>query len=191
MQPATIRSRVYYRCEFKEEEAALYPHLTHPAPSTRAKTSCARPWISGSPAPSPPTGSPPPSKRSPTPAPQQAAHSSRPPNRPRHARQSRNASGGSPATKQPSTQEPTPPSSPSGSTRPSGTRTRRRRSSTRTPPSPGRSKPRSTRNRSGRSLRVLEILHSTSRLPPWRREVRSTTPWASPSATNTQRGPRP
>ncbi|MGW5433608.1 zinc ribbon domain-containing protein [Streptomyces sp. NPDC004059] len=30
MQPATIRSRVYYRCEFKEEEAALYPDLTHP-----------------------------------------------------------------------------------------------------------------------------------------------------------------
>ncbi|MFF4690502.1 recombinase family protein [Streptomyces sp. NPDC001307] len=30
MQPATIRSRVYYRCEFKEEEAALYPGLTHP-----------------------------------------------------------------------------------------------------------------------------------------------------------------
>ncbi len=30
MQPATIRSHVYYRCEFKEEEAALYPDLTHP-----------------------------------------------------------------------------------------------------------------------------------------------------------------
>ncbi|MFF3916371.1 hypothetical protein ACFYZB_23340 [Streptomyces sp. NPDC001852] len=31
MQPATIRSRiVYHRCEFKEEEAALYPDLTHP-----------------------------------------------------------------------------------------------------------------------------------------------------------------
>ncbi|WP_341849498.1 zinc ribbon domain-containing protein [Streptomyces yokosukanensis] len=30
MQPATIRSRVYYRCEPKEEEAALYPDLTHP-----------------------------------------------------------------------------------------------------------------------------------------------------------------
>ncbi|MGW1915716.1 zinc ribbon domain-containing protein [Streptomyces sp. NPDC002076] len=35
MQPATIRSRVYYRCEFIEEEAAqeeaaLYPDLTHP-----------------------------------------------------------------------------------------------------------------------------------------------------------------
>ncbi len=30
MQPATIRSRVHYRCEFKEEEAALYPDLTHP-----------------------------------------------------------------------------------------------------------------------------------------------------------------
>ncbi|GAA3026098.1 recombinase family protein [Streptomyces glomeratus] len=30
MQPATIRSRVYYRCECKEEEAALYPDLTHP-----------------------------------------------------------------------------------------------------------------------------------------------------------------
>lgn len=30
MQPATIRNRVYYRCEFKEEEAALYPDLTHP-----------------------------------------------------------------------------------------------------------------------------------------------------------------
>ncbi|MGW4562139.1 recombinase family protein [Streptomyces sp. NPDC004561] len=30
MQPATIRSHVYYRCEFKEEEAAIYPDLTHP-----------------------------------------------------------------------------------------------------------------------------------------------------------------
>ncbi|MFF7971437.1 hypothetical protein [Streptomyces sp. NPDC007905] len=30
MQPATIRSYVYYRCEFREEEAALYPDLTHP-----------------------------------------------------------------------------------------------------------------------------------------------------------------
>ncbi|WP_316742205.1 zinc ribbon domain-containing protein [Streptomyces sp. MK7] len=30
MQPPTIRSHVYYRCEFKEEEAALYPDLTHP-----------------------------------------------------------------------------------------------------------------------------------------------------------------
>ncbi|MFF3910267.1 recombinase family protein [Streptomyces sp. NPDC001848] len=30
MQPATIRSRVYHRCEFKEEEATLYPDLTHP-----------------------------------------------------------------------------------------------------------------------------------------------------------------
>ncbi|MER6128150.1 hypothetical protein ABT173_37385 [Streptomyces sp. NPDC001795] len=30
MQPATIRSHVYCRCEFKEEEAALYPDLTHP-----------------------------------------------------------------------------------------------------------------------------------------------------------------
>lgn len=30
MRPVTIRSRVYYRCEFKEEETALYPDLTHP-----------------------------------------------------------------------------------------------------------------------------------------------------------------
>ncbi|MGW0631048.1 recombinase family protein [Streptomyces sp. NPDC002758] len=30
MQPATIRDRVYYRCEFKDQEQALYPGLTHP-----------------------------------------------------------------------------------------------------------------------------------------------------------------
>ncbi|MFD7409848.1 hypothetical protein ACFV7R_46390 [Streptomyces sp. NPDC059866] len=30
MQPATIRSSVYHRCEFKEQEQALYPDLTHP-----------------------------------------------------------------------------------------------------------------------------------------------------------------
>ncbi|MFF3909829.1 recombinase family protein [Streptomyces sp. NPDC001848] len=30
MQPATIRNHVYYRCEFKDQEAALYPDLTHP-----------------------------------------------------------------------------------------------------------------------------------------------------------------
>ncbi|MER5757394.1 zinc ribbon domain-containing protein [Streptomyces sp. NPDC002088] len=30
MQPATIRNRVYYRCEFKDQEAALYPDLSHP-----------------------------------------------------------------------------------------------------------------------------------------------------------------
>jgi hypothetical protein len=30
MQPAAIRDRVYYRCEFKEQEAALHPRLGHP-----------------------------------------------------------------------------------------------------------------------------------------------------------------
>ncbi|MFI1166122.1 zinc ribbon domain-containing protein [Streptomyces sp. NPDC020801] len=30
MQPATIRNHVYYRCEFKDQEQALYPGLTHP-----------------------------------------------------------------------------------------------------------------------------------------------------------------
>ncbi|MGW5201555.1 hypothetical protein [Streptomyces spiralis] len=30
MQPSAIRDRVYYRCEFKEQEAALYPGLDHP-----------------------------------------------------------------------------------------------------------------------------------------------------------------
>ncbi|MGW0885296.1 zinc ribbon domain-containing protein [Streptomyces sp. NPDC002671] len=30
MQPATIHNSVYYRCEFKEQEQALYPGLTHP-----------------------------------------------------------------------------------------------------------------------------------------------------------------
>ncbi|MFI1166163.1 recombinase family protein [Streptomyces sp. NPDC020801] len=30
MQPSPIRDRVYYRCEFKEQEAALYPGLDHP-----------------------------------------------------------------------------------------------------------------------------------------------------------------
>ncbi|MGW3507759.1 hypothetical protein [Streptomyces sp. NPDC000994] len=30
MQPATIRNHVYYRCEFKDQEQALYPDLTHP-----------------------------------------------------------------------------------------------------------------------------------------------------------------
>ena len=30
MQPATIRNSVYYRCEFKDQEEALYPGLTHP-----------------------------------------------------------------------------------------------------------------------------------------------------------------
>jgi site-specific DNA recombinase len=30
MQPATIRNSVYYRCEFKNQEEALYPGLTHP-----------------------------------------------------------------------------------------------------------------------------------------------------------------
>ncbi|MGX1911915.1 hypothetical protein ACWIID_24070 [Streptomyces phaeochromogenes] len=30
MQPAAIRNHVYYRCEFKDQEAALYSDLTHP-----------------------------------------------------------------------------------------------------------------------------------------------------------------
>ncbi|NGO08112.1 hypothetical protein G5C60_10775 [Streptomyces sp. HC44] len=30
MQPATIRNHVHYRCEFKDQQAALYPDLTHP-----------------------------------------------------------------------------------------------------------------------------------------------------------------
>ncbi|GAA2657773.1 recombinase family protein [Streptomyces vastus] len=30
MQPAAIRDRVYYRCEFKEQEAALHADLAHP-----------------------------------------------------------------------------------------------------------------------------------------------------------------
>ncbi|MEU6221338.1 recombinase family protein [Streptomyces sp. NPDC047022] len=30
MQPATIRNRVYYRCEFKDQEQDLYPDITHP-----------------------------------------------------------------------------------------------------------------------------------------------------------------
>ncbi|MFJ2476544.1 recombinase family protein [Streptomyces sp. NPDC087659] len=30
MQPATIRDRVYYRCQFTEHEAALHPGLDHP-----------------------------------------------------------------------------------------------------------------------------------------------------------------
>jgi site-specific DNA recombinase len=30
MQPSAIRDRVYYRCEYKEQEAALYPGLDHP-----------------------------------------------------------------------------------------------------------------------------------------------------------------
>ncbi|GHD95339.1 zinc ribbon domain-containing protein [Streptomyces naganishii] len=30
MQPSSIRDRVYYRCEYKEQEAALYPGLDHP-----------------------------------------------------------------------------------------------------------------------------------------------------------------
>ncbi|MFI1735588.1 recombinase family protein [Streptomyces acidicola] len=30
MQPSPIRDRVYYRCEYKEPEAALYPGLDHP-----------------------------------------------------------------------------------------------------------------------------------------------------------------
>ncbi|MEV4452828.1 hypothetical protein [Streptomyces mirabilis] len=29
-KPATIRNGVYYRCEFKDQEQALYPGLTHP-----------------------------------------------------------------------------------------------------------------------------------------------------------------
>ncbi|WP_317446333.1 hypothetical protein [Streptomyces collinus] len=86
MQPATIRSRVYYRCEFKEEEAALYPDLTHPRTVYCGKTSSARPWMSGSPGPSPRTGSPPPSKPSPTRASQRAPPSPRPPSRLKHAR---------------------------------------------------------------------------------------------------------
>ncbi|MDF3298753.1 hypothetical protein [Streptomyces tropicalis] len=30
MQPSAIRDRVYYRCEYEEQEAALYPGLDHP-----------------------------------------------------------------------------------------------------------------------------------------------------------------
>ncbi|MER7818430.1 hypothetical protein [Streptomyces sp. NPDC096153] len=30
MQPSSIRDRVYYRCEYKKQEAALYPGLDHP-----------------------------------------------------------------------------------------------------------------------------------------------------------------
>ncbi|MGW5479907.1 hypothetical protein [Streptomyces sp. NPDC004008] len=50
---------------------------------------------------------------------------------------------------------------------------------------------RSTPDRSGGSLRVLEILHSASRMLPPRRKARSTRPWASRSPMNTPRGPRP
>lgn len=47
VQPATIRSRVHYRCEFEEEEAALCPNLTHP------RTTYQRGWIAGAFAPDP------------------------------------------------------------------------------------------------------------------------------------------
>ncbi|KOV68377.1 zinc ribbon domain-containing protein, partial [Streptomyces sp. MMG1121] len=30
MQPSPIRDRIYYRCEYKQQEAALYPGLDHP-----------------------------------------------------------------------------------------------------------------------------------------------------------------
>ncbi|MFE0514704.1 zinc ribbon domain-containing protein, partial [Streptomyces sp. NPDC058964] len=41
MQPATIRNRVHYRCEFQDREQALYPDLTHPRTVTlREEIAC-------------------------------------------------------------------------------------------------------------------------------------------------------
>ncbi|MEU0601047.1 recombinase family protein [Streptomyces sp. NPDC006393] len=84
---------------------------------------------------------------------------------PRPARRSRNVTGGSPATRLPSTPELTPPSSPSGSTTHNGIRTRRRRSPTHCRPPERRNRPSPT-TRSGRSLRDSETSHNASRQPP-------------------------
>ncbi|MFF4211780.1 recombinase family protein [Streptomyces sp. NPDC001796] len=190
MQPATIGSRVYYRCEFKEEEAALYPDLTHPRTVyLREDTVCQAPdrWIARAFAPdrlsatiealthasvAASTAEPQ------TPEQAQARQAIKDCERRLARYQAALDAGADPAVVTQWINEA------------SGTRTRRRRSSTRTPPSPGRSNPHSTRNRSGRSLKVLEILQSASRSPPSRRKVRSTRSWASLSATNTQQGPR-
>jgi DNA invertase Pin-like site-specific DNA recombinase len=108
-----------------------------------------------------------------------------------HARRSRTASGDSPATKQPSKPEPTQPWSPNGSTTPRKTSRPRRRHSTRSPPPPGRSNAHSTRNRSASSPRASETSRNVSTRPTPPRKAPSTKPSASPSATHTQRGPRP
>ncbi|MET8956315.1 recombinase family protein [Streptomyces sp. NPDC004533] len=176
MQPATIRNHVYYRCEFKDQEAALYPELTHPRTiNLREDIICHAldPWIARAFAPD---------RLSATiealtlaSAAASTAETTHP-SRFKRTRRSRTASDVSPATKQPSKPEPTQPSSPSGSTTHSETRKRRRRSSTRSPPSPERRNPHSTRNRSVRSRRVSETLHGASARPAPTRRAHSTKP---------------
>ncbi|MFI8086811.1 recombinase zinc beta ribbon domain-containing protein [Streptomyces sp. NPDC086080] len=66
MQHATIRDTVYYRCEYKVDDALHHPGLDHPpAPSTCAKTPTPPHSTPGSPAPSNPGASQPPSTPSP------------------------------------------------------------------------------------------------------------------------------
>ncbi|WP_214659786.1 recombinase family protein [Streptomyces malaysiensis] len=130
-------------------------------------------------------------KMQPTPAPRQAPRKLVRRSRLEHARRSRTASDDSPATKQPSKPEPTPPSSLDGSTTRKETRRPHTTDSKRSPPPPGRRNPHSAHNRSGLSPKVSETPHNVSTQPAQSRKARSTTPSASPSATNTQRGPRP
>ncbi|MFD1662398.1 recombinase family protein [Streptomyces caeni] len=191
MQPSAIRDRVYYRCEYKEQEAALYPGLDHPRTVNLREDIVCRAldaWIARA---FTPKRLPPPSPHSVRPALRQAPHRPNHPSRPRPARRSRNASGVLPATRPPWTPEPTQPSSPSGSTTHNVTRKRHRRSSTPCRPSPGRRNRPSPPTRSGRSLRDSETSHSASRPPTPTRRSPSTKPWASRSPTTTQRGPRP
>ncbi|MGW1169959.1 recombinase family protein [Streptomyces sp. NPDC002550] len=191
MQPATIRSRVYYRCEFKEEEAALYPDLTHPrtvylredlvcqaldqwiarafAPDRLSATIEALTHASAAASTAEPQ----------TPEQTQARQAIKECERRLARYQAALDAGADPAVVTQWINEA------------QRDKDAAQEKLSAHPPSLGRSNPRSMRNRSGESLRVLGILHSASRLPPSRRKVRSTKPWASPSATNTQRGPRP
>jgi hypothetical protein len=54
MQPSAIRDRVYYPCEYKEQEAALHPGLDHPRTINLREDITAGHSTHGSPAPSPP-----------------------------------------------------------------------------------------------------------------------------------------
>ncbi|MET7765243.1 recombinase family protein [Streptomyces sp. NPDC005393] len=191
MQPSGIRDRVYYRCEFKQQETALYPDLDHPRTINLREDRLPAHWTPGSPEPSPRTGSPPLPPRSARPVTPRVRHSPRAPSRSKPARRSRNASGASPATRRPSTPEPTQPSSPSGSMRRNATRKRHRGSSMPCHPPLGRRNHPSPPTRSGRSLRDSETSHNASKQPTPTRKARSTRPWASRSPTKTQRGPRP
>ncbi|GHE94146.1 hypothetical protein GCM10014715_57920 [Streptomyces spiralis] len=192
MQPSAIRDRVYYRCEFKEREAALYPGLDHPRTVNLREDIVCREldtWIARAFEPDRLTATITALSAASiaastasihTPEQAQARQAIKESERKLARYQAALDAGADPAVVTQWIND--------------AQRDKdaaQRRSSTLCAPPPERRKRPSPPTRSERSLRDSATSHSASKRPTPTRKGPSTRPWGSLSATTTQRGPRP